>query len=450
MSDPTLLGARKVEVTHRAVIRLALPMTLAHISTPLLGFTDAAIVGRLGQAHLLGAIAMAAVIFDFVFWGFGFLRLGTAGLTAQAVGAGDLGEQQATTARALVLAVGLGAALIALQVPIAWLAFSAMSASPAVTEAARAYYDIRIWSAPFALVNYVVLGSLTGRGRTDLGLALQVLINVSNIVLNLWLVAGVGLGVRGSALGTVTAEVLGAACGIGVLAVTVGRRFDVSLAVLLDPQKLRRMVGVNRDIMIRSAALLVAFAFFTAQGARGGDVTLAANAVLMNLFLITSYFLDGFATAAEQMCGQSLGAADPAGFRKAVRLTSLWCVVFSLGASVGAMTGGPLLIDLVSTNEAVRALARQFLVFAALTPVFGALAFEFDGVFIGATWTRDMRNLMLLSLAIYMGLFLALRPLGNAGLWLALLGFLAARGALQAWRYRSLVDHAFPKDARPA
>ena len=175
-----------------------------------------------------------------------------------------------------------------------------------------------------------------------------------------------------------------------------------------------------------------------------------ANAVLMNLFLITSYFLDGFATAAEQMCGQSLGASDPAGFRKAVRLTSLWCVVFSLGASLSAMTGGPLLIDLVSTNDAVRSLARQFLVFAALTPVFGALAFEFDGVFIGATWTRDMRNLMLLSLAIYLGLFLALRPLGNAGLWLALLGFLATRGALQAWRYRSLVDHAFSGVARQA
>ena len=444
MSDSARPGSRKVEVTHRTVIRLALPMTLAHISTPLLGFADAAIVGRLGQAHLLGAIAMAAVIFDFVFWGFGFLRLGTAGLTAQAVGAGDFEEQQATTARALVIALGLGTALIALQVPIAWIAFSLMSASPAATEAAKVYFDIRIWSAPFALVNYVVLGSLTGRGRTDLGLALQILINLSNIVVNIWLVAGLGLGVRGSALGTVTAEVLGAAVGIGVLVVTAGRRFDLSLKVLLEPDKLRRMVGVNRDIMIRSAALLVAFAFFTAQGARGGDITLAANAVLMNLFLITSYFLDGFATAAEQMCGQSLGASDPAGFRKAVRLTSLWCVLFSVGASMGALLGGPLLIDVVSTNEAVRALARQFLVYAALTPVVGALAFEFDGVFIGATWTRDMRNLMLVALVVYFGLFLVMRPLGNTGLWLALLGFLAIRGALQAWRYGSLVEQAFP------
>ena len=232
--------------------------------------------------------------------------------------------------------------------------------------------------------------------------------------------------------------------------VAVSGRFEVKLAVLLDRTKLRRMIGVNRDIMIRSAALIFAFAFFTAQGARGGDVTLAANAVLMNLFLIASFFLDGFATAAEQMCGQSLGAGDPAGFRKAVRLTSLWCVIFSLAASLIALAGGPLLIDAVSTNAAVRDLARQFLVFAALTPVFGALAFEFDGVFIGATWTRDMRNLMLLALAIYLALFLALRPLGNTGLWMALLGFLAARGALQVWRYGGLVRLAFPLDNRVA
>ena len=196
-ADPRSGKRNTVEVTHGTVIRLALPMTLAHMSTPLLGFADAAIVGRLGQAHLLGAIAMAAVIFDFIFWGFGFLRLGTAGLTAQSVGAGDIGEQHATTARALILALALGAALILLQIPIAWIAFSAMSGSPAVTEAARTYFDIRIWSAPFALINYVVLGSLTGRGRTDLGLALQIAINLANILLNIWLVTEAGLGVRG-------------------------------------------------------------------------------------------------------------------------------------------------------------------------------------------------------------------------------------------------------------
>ncbi len=445
-TDPPMTSPNRVAVTHAAVIRLALPMTLAHMSTPLLGFADAAVIGRLGEPALLGAIAAAAVIFDFVFWGLGFLRMGTAGLTAQAVGAGDLAAERATLLRALLLALGLGTLLIALQRPIASVAFAALGATPAVTAAARSYYDIRIWSAPFALTNYVVLGAVIGRGRTDLGLVLQVLINLSNIALNVALVAGAGLGVRGSAVGTLLAEGVGAAVGLAVLARLHGR-FAVDWAALRDRAALSRMLGVNRDIMIRSAALIFAFAFFTAQGARGGDVVLAANAVLMNLFLISAYFLDGFATAAEQMCGQSVGAGDGAGFRRAVGITALWCAAFSGAVTLIAFAGGGLFIDVVTTSPAVREAARLFLPFAALTPLCGAMAFEFDGVFVGATWTRDMRNLMLLSLGLYLALFAALRPLGNAGLWTALLGFLLARGLLQGWRYRALAGSTFPRAA---
>ena len=437
---------RPAIVSHATVIRLALPMTIAHMSQPLLGFADATVIGRLGQAHLLGAIAACAVIFDFIFWALGFLRLGTAGLTAQAVGAGDADEQRATVFRALILATVLAIGVIALQMPIARVAFWAMDATPAVTEAARSYFDIRIWSAPFALVNYVVLGAVIGRGRTDIGLGLQIFVNLINIAFNVTLVIGFGLGVRGSASGTLAAEALGTLVGLPILAHIFGPRLAVPWRLVSDPARLRRMVGINRDIMIRSAALIFAFAFFTAQGARGGDVALAANAVLMNLFLITAYFLDGFATAAEQMCGQSVGARDGVGFRRAVRLTTLWCIAFSTATSTLAFLGGAAFIDIVSTNDAVRQFARLFLPFAAVTPLIGALAFEFDGVFIGATWTRDMRNLMLAALAIYLMLFVALRPWGNAGLWIALLGFLGARGALQGWRYRSLVDRTFPPE----
>ena len=437
---------QRIDATHAAVVRLALPMTLAHLSTPLLGFADAAVIGRLGQPALLGAVAAAAVVFDFVFWALGFLRLGTAGMTAQAVGAGDRDGERATLVRALLLAFGLAVLVVALQKPIAAVAFAALDAGPAVTAAARRYYDIRIWSAPFVLVNYVVLGAVIGRGRTDIGLALQVAINLGNIALNVALVVGFGFGVRGSAIGTLVAEAAGAAAGLGVL-VRLHGRFKVDRARLADRAALRRMFGVNRDIMIRSASLIFAFAFFTAQGARGGDVMLAANAVLMNLFLVSAYFLDGFATAAEQMCGQSIGAGDEAGFRRAVVLTSLWCVAFSSLVTALAFAGGGAFIDLVTTSPAVREAARAFLPFAALTPVFGAMAFEFDGVFIGATWTRDMRNLMVLALGIYLALFAALRPFGNAGLWAALLGFLVARGALQGWRYRALAAAAFPRPA---
>jgi MATE family multidrug resistance protein len=425
------------------VVRIALPMTLAHITTPLLGFADAAVIGRLGEAHLLGAINAGAVMFDFIFWGFGFFRMATAGLTAQALGAGDKLEMRAVLMRSLLLAGGIGLAIVVLQTLIAAIAFAGLGASPEVTEAARIYYDIRIWSAPFAFATYAILGALIGRGRTDLGLILQIAINVGNIALNVLLVYSFGLGIFGSGLGTLIAEIGGTAAGLAIIFGLDARFYDVPRALLLAREKLRRLTAINADIMIRSVALLFSFAYFTSLGARGGDVMLAANAILMNLFMITAFFLDGFATAAEQMCGQSLGARDEAGFRGIVRLTSLWAVGFSLVVALLAFIGGRYFIDFISTNEAVRAYARFYLPYAALTPLLGALAFEFDGVYIGATWTREMRNLMLAALVLYLGASFALRPLGNAGLWVALLLFLAARSVGQMWLYPRLARRSF-------
>jgi MATE family multidrug resistance protein len=433
----------RVEVSHRAVVRIALPMTLAHLTTPLLGFADAAVIGRLGEAHLLGAINAGAVMFDFIFWGFGFFRMATAGLTAQALGAGDAQELRAVLMRSLLLAGGIGLAIIALQTLIATIAFAALGASPQVTEAARIYYDIRIWSAPFAFATYAILGALIGRGRTDLGLGLQIAINLGNIALNLLLVYGTGLGIYGSGLGTLIAEIGGTAAGAAIIFWLDVRFYAVPRALLFAREKLRRLTAINIDIMIRTVALLFSFAYFTSLGARGGDLVLAANAILMNLFMITAFFLDGFATAAEQMCGQSLGARDEAGFRGVVRLTSSWCVAFSLVVGLLAFIGGRVFIDFVSTNEAVRAYARAYLPYAALTPLLGALAFEFDGVYIGATWTREMRNLMLLALVLYLAASFALRPLGNAGLWIALLTFLSARSVGQMLLYPTLVQRSF-------
>jgi MATE family multidrug resistance protein len=432
-----------VRVSHRRVLALAIPTTLAHVSTPLLGVADAAIIGRLGEAHLLGAIAAAALVFDFLFWSFGFLRQGTSGLTAQALGADDKARQGATLVRALIGGIGIGAAMILLQSAIAWTAFTALGASVEVTEAARAYFDIRIWSAPFVLVNYAVLGALTGRGRTDFALALQVFVNLLNIALNVGLVYGLSLGVRGSAAGTLMAELSGTFLGLLIVWRLYGNLFAIPRELVLDRAELALMIGVNRDIMIRNVALLMAFAIFTAQGTRGGDIKLAANAILMNLFLVSAYFLDGFATAAAQMCGQSLGARDAKGFRKAVRLTLTWSLAFAALVTALAVSGGNSFIDFLSTNAEVRAYARDYLVFAALSPLVGALAFELDGVFIGATWTKDMRDMMLLSLAVFAGGVYALQPFGNAGLWMALLVFFLVRGLTLAWRYRDLSRKAF-------
>jgi multidrug resistance protein, MATE family len=419
-------------------------MTLAHLSTPLLGVADAAVIGRLGQAHLLGAIAATAVMFDFIFWSFGFLRMGTAGLTAQALGADDRGEQRATLLRALIVALSIGIVMICLQAPIAWIGFGALAATPEVTGAGRLYYDIRIWSAPFVLANYAFMGAIVGRGRTDVALALQVLINLSNIGLNVAFVYGLSLGVQGSAAGTLAAETLGAFMGLFMTWRMWGDLFSVPRALVFNTAKIARMFAINRDIFVRNTALLFAFAFFTAQGARGGDIKLAANAILLNLVLVAAYFLDGFATAAEQMCGQSLGARDAKSFYASVRLTSLWCLIFAAGVSLAALLFGNAFIAFLSTNPQVRAYASDYLVFAALMPLAGALAYEFDGVFIGATWTRDMRNMMLLSLALYIASFFLLRPFGNSGLWIALLVFLLARGLTLARRYRKLSVLSFP------
>ncbi|HEX2552998.1 MAG TPA: MATE family efflux transporter [Microvirga sp.] len=434
---------RRIEVGHRRMLLIALPMTLSHVTTPLLGLVDATVIGRLGEAHLLGAVALGAVIFDFLFWSFGSLRMATAGLTAQATGAGDTREIDRTLARALVVAGAVGLALVALQWPIAAASFRLAGASEAVTGALSTYFAVRIWSAPFTLANYVILGSTLGRGRTDLGLVLQVAINVANIALSILFVMGLGLGVAGAALGTLLAEVAGAGLGVAVLRRLGSNPFAVSWREVGDRVAMLRTLAVNRDIMIRTVALALAFAIFTSMGARTGDVTLAANAVLYNMFLIGGYFLDGFATAAETLCGQAIGARDEGGFRRAVRLSLVWSLGFGLLVSGVFLLGGGLFVDFVSTSPEVRAQAREYLVFAALTPLVGATAFAYDGIYIGATWTRALRDLMLAAFALYGLTLLVAGSLGNTGLWIAFLVFLAVRGAGQALLCPRLTRQAF-------
>ncbi|MBB4042108.1 MATE family multidrug resistance protein [Microvirga flocculans] len=435
--------APRLEISHRRIMALALPMTLSHVTTPLLGLVDATVIGRLGEAHLLGAVALGAVIFDFVFWSFGSLRMATAGLTAQATGAGNRHEIDLTLARAFLVAAATGLLLIVLQWPIAALAFSMAGASEAVTGALSIYFFIRIWSAPFTLANYVILGSTLGRGRTDLGLILQVAINVANIVFTMALVLGFGLGIAGAAIGTALAEVLGTGLGIVVLRRLGSNPFAVTWAEVLNRAAMLQTLAMNRDIMIRNVALILAFSIFSALGARDGDVTLAANAVLYNMFLIGGYFLDGFATAAETLCGQSIGARDERSFRRAIRLSLGWCIGFGLALSAIFLIAGGLFIDFVSTNPDVRSYARHYLVFAALTPLVGAAAFAFDGIYTGATWTRSMRDLMVIAFTAYAAILLTAGDLGNTALWIALLAFLGARGLGQVALYPRLAKRTF-------
>jgi multidrug resistance protein, MATE family len=436
-------------ITHARVLAIAVPMTLSNATTPLLGVVATAVIGRLGQAHLLGAVAMSSVVFDCMFWLFAFLRMSTVALTAQALGRHDVAEERATLMRAMLVAAAAGLALIALQVPLGAAIYSLMGASADTTRAAELYFHVRIWSAPFVLSNYVLFGWLVGLTRANVALALQIAINITNAIAITILVVMLDLGVTGAALAAVVAEAVGTAFGLIVALRIVGTRMP-DVATIFDRARLIRLLLVNRDIFIRTALLIAAWGFFAAQGARSGDVVLAANSVLHNLMLVGAFFLDGFALAAEQLCGHATGARNGAAFSRAVKLSLIWGFGFGVATTLLILALGPWMIDLMTASPEVRLVARDYLVYAAFAAVIGVFAFAYDGIYIGATWTRDMRNLMIVALAAYLAIWWLTLPLGNTGLWIAILVFFGARGALQAARYPALVKATFkPATAAP-
>ena len=425
---------------------------VANLTTPLIGIVSTTAIGRLGDATLLGGVAMASVLFDCLFWLFGFLRMSTVAFTAQSVGAGETTELRAILARGFIVAALIGATLIAVQIPLAAALLGAMGGSEGVTRAAKTYFTIRIWSAPLALGNYVVLGWLIGQARARMALGTQITINVINMAATIMLVLVLDFGIAGAAIAAVIAEAAGLLLGVMIARELSQGQLAVKRATLFDRAKLMRMLAVNRDIMIRTASLITAFLFFTAQGARAGDMTLAANAVLNNFLLISAFFLDGLANAAEQLCGRAYGARDRSGFSGAVRLVVIWGFGFAVAVAAIFALFGPLLIEMMTASVEVRRIARDYLPFVIFAPLLGVFAFAYDGVYIGATWARDMRNLMVLSLLIFLAAWLALRSFGNAGLWGALLVHYAARGGLEALRYPALFRASFataPANPRP-
>ena len=430
-------------VTTRQVFAIAGPAMIANLTTPLIGIVSTTAIGRLGDATLLGGVAMASVIFDCLFWLFAFLRMSTVAFTAQSLGAGETKELHVILVRALIVAGIVGVAMIVLQEPLAAALFGAMGGSEAVTRAAKTYFVIRIWAAPLALANYVVLGWLIGQARATLALSVQVAINVINMVATILLVLVADLGIAGAAIAAVIAEAAGLGIGGAIAQRLTAGHPPLTRAHLFERDKLMRMLAVNRDIMIRTAGLIAAYLFFIARGARSGDVTLAANAVLNNFTLVGAFFLDGMAAAAEQICGQAYGARDTVAFRRAVKFVLAWGFAFGIAATLLFALIGHAMIDLMTASADVRETARQFFWLAALTPVCGVMAFCFDGIYVGATWARDMRNLMVAVLAIYFAAWWLLEPLGNAGLWMAFLVFFLARGGLQAARYPALVKRPF-------
>jgi MATE family multidrug resistance protein len=442
-------GAGPFEVTHRLVLSIAIPMTLGFLTTPLIGLTDTAVAGRLGSADALAGMAVGAVIFDLLLGSFNFLRASTTGLVAQAFGRGDRREEQAVYWRSLAIALCSGLALALLSPFLLAAGLFLMAPSPGVAEVTTIYFSIRVLSAPLSLANYALLGFVLGRGQGMTGLFLQAVINGVNIVLSIVLGLGLGWGIAGIAWAAFTGETVGMLTGLLLIVSRFDRRERPSRAEIFARERMRALFSLNRDIMIRTFVLIGAFAIMTRIGSSMGPLVLAANAVLMNIFLVAGYYLDGIANAAEQLVGRAFGANFRPAFDRAVKLTMLWSFGLGVVTTLLFLLFGENIIGFLTTTESVRAEAVKYLPWAALTAITGALAFQMDGVFIGATWSAAMRNMMLAAFVGYLaaiGLFVPL--LGNQGLWLALNLFLAFRGIFLALRLPALAGRQFAMAGR--
>lgn len=432
-------AAQAARLSHRRILKIALPVVLSNATVPLLGVVDTGVVGQLGDPAPIGAVGIGAVILTSIYWAFGFLRMGTVGLAAQAIGAGNRAEVAALLTRVLLIGGVAGLTLIVLQAPIFAAAFWLSPASAEVEGLARAYLDIRILSAPAAIAIYGITGWLIAQERTGAVLVLQVWQNGFNIALSALFVLQFGWGVEGVALATAIAEVSGLALGLWLCRAAFRVPAWRDWEIVLDRARLWHMAAVNTDILIRSLLLLAGFTSFLFLGSDFGDVTLAANQVLIQFVYVTAYAMDGFAFAAEALVGREMGRRDPNGLRRAALLTSIWgAVTCAALALLFALFGGGF-IDVMTTAEGVRAAARDYLPWMVAGPLVGCASWMFDGIFIGATRTRDMRNMMAVSFAGYVALLLILLPwLGNHGLWAALLGFFALRGLTLGLRYPAL------------
>ncbi len=425
------------KISRTSVLYIAWPIIVSNLSTPLLGLVDTAVIGNLGDPALIGAIAIGAMIFSFIFWGFGFLRMGTTGLIAQAKGAGDEVEVKATFYRATILAGLISLALIILQKPLSAAAFSLIDGSDAVETAALTYFSIRIWGAPFSLLHLAVLGYLLGHGKSTQILWLQLLLNGTNIFLDVVFVVFLGWEVAGIAAATLIAELLAASLGLILVLRHMKNTYGsvrITQTSLRDLPALIRMLSVNRDIMIRTLCLIFAFAWFTNEGAKSGDILLATNAILMQFVSFSAFFLDGYALAAESLVGVAVGAKNQEQYSQTLRYICEMGFANSLLLSGMFALGGPFVIDLLTNVPEVRETSRIYLGWAVAAPAVSLWCYLLDGVFIGATCTREMRNAMIISLMAYLGGWYVLQAeYGNHGLWMSLHLYFIARALSLAW-----------------
>ncbi|WDY57428.1 MATE family efflux transporter [Pseudomonas sp. PSKL.D1] len=420
--------------THLKVWALAAPMILSNISVPLVALVDSTVIGHLPHAHQLGAVAVGATLFTFMVGLLGFLRMGSTGFAAQAAGRSDGAALRQVLAQGLMLALGLGLLIGLLALPLSQLALHAMQPSEALQQSTEAFFHTRLLGLPAALASYALVGWFLGTQNARAPLTILLTTNLLNIVLNLWFVLGLDWGVQGSARASVIAEWTAALMGLALTRPAL-RAYpgEIAWAALKRWQAWRPLLAVNRDIFLRSLALQLVFLLITIQGARLGEATVAANALLLNGLLLTAYALDGLAHAVEALCGHAIGARDRDTLRRSLVVAGGWSLITSLGFAGLFLLGGHLFIDLQTDIDSVRAAAYPYLPYLALLPLIAVWSYLLDGLFIGATRAREMRNAMLVAVVIALPVAFAMREFGNHGLWVAFLGFMALRAVTLAW-----------------
>ncbi|MDX1480984.1 MAG: MATE family efflux transporter [Woeseiaceae bacterium] len=425
----------------RDVWRIAAPLILSNVSVPLLGMVDTGVTGHLDDPRYLGAVAVGSALFSFLFIGFNFLRMGTTGVAAQQFGARDFDGLRSSLGQAVVTAIVVALALLLLQQPLGSIGLRLLGPDPNVLEHARTYFDIRIWSAPATLVNYVLIGWFIGLQNARIPLAIVVTTNLVNIALDLVFVIGMDMKVAGVATASVIAEATGALLGLYFVRKTLSR-YDGEwrLPALTRIGEYRRFFSINANLFVRTIALVSTLTFVTAQGARLGGLVLAANAVLMNLQNLIAFVLDAVAHAAEALVGKALGENSKPALEAAVRLTLRWSVLMAVAFCALFAIAGPSLIRLLTDLPGIRQTALDYLPWMILSPAVSVWSFLYDGVFVGATRARDMRNIMVGSaILIFLPAWYLLQPLGNHGLWLAFTLFMAGRGVGMHVAYRTRV-----------
>ncbi len=432
LPDPVVSSMR---LTHsdRRLWRLAWPLMLTNLTVPLLGLADTAVLGHLEDPKYLGAVAVGANLFSLLYWSFGFMRMGTTGLAAQAYGRRDIDGQTALLLRSLLLAIAIALILIAFQTPLIRIGLALMNPGPEITALAAEYAAIRIWSAPAVLCQYTLVGWLIGSQLTRGPMVMLIAANSINIVLDVAFVTALGWNSRGVAMATVAAEYFATGLGLWL----VWQRLpghSASLKQLVGTlADYLALIQVNRFLMVRTVTLLLVLAFFTAQGARQGEVILAANAVLLTFLLVISNGLDGFANAAEALVGQAVGLRSRQRFTVICRTAARWSLIGALLLTVLFVVGGHWLIGLLTSIDEVRGSARDYLPWLWTLPLAAVWGYLFDGIFIGATRTRDMQNTMLFSaLAVFLPAWWLTTGWGNHGLWFALIMLMVARAATMA------------------